>query len=1407
MSKIHPSVSDVAQSRVGTRIKGKWRVDKLLGVGGMGAVYAATHRNGSRVALKILHPQLSMLGDIRARFAREGYVANAVNHPGVVRVLDDDETEDGAAFLVMELLEGETADARARRLGGKLSLDDALIVADGLLDVLAAAHASGIVHRDIKPENVFLTKDNTAKVLDFGIARLRAVTLGEELDDGVVSGDSDAGGGAQQVPHLRTRTGVTIGTPAFMPPEQALGRTEDVDALSDLWAVGATLFALLSGRIVHDAKTHMEVVIAAATAQAKSLGAVAPDAPKSLVEVVDRALSFDKAERWPSARAMHQALRAAFPDRQRLRSAPVALASVHDRASPAMHGSEPPVSLGLGSQPPASAIGSGRWAEERKLATVLFADIVGFSALSNDLEPDAVRELANAFFEPLSREVEREGGTVMKYIGDGFMAVFGVPTAHEDDASRAARAALAMTTRVREIARERNHELALRVGINTGLVMVGTVGAGSRASADIMGATVNVAGRIQSAASPGDVLVAAATERLVHDRFDVESVPPVHVKGVADPVVMFRVTREREDDAASSVRLRSASGTPFFARHKELELLLRLYEASASPSAAASSGISGQGTMRVAEIVGEMGLGKGHLLKQLRIALGARDPAPHVLHATRLIAGAPLGFVGKMLRARFNVRVDESPEAVRGRVVDAVALAWTGNEVEDGREAGRLLADLVAPTPVAPLLETEISTDATRTVSAFSDWIRRLARQKPVVMLVEQVQWTDQGSLDLLQYLIRSLRRERVFLVISARPETTEHVPPWMTGSDIRTKIELMPFSEEVMERFLDDLFRQVPSFPRDVKREIIRRSEGNPDLCKELVRLLVDRGALTVDAHHVPTKWDKNRSAKLDLPDTVRGVLQARIDGLQPLHKEILKMASVIGRVFWVGALREVLPPGVSTDELAASLDTLRARELVKPQPSSSVSGERELSFATQALCDASYELVPRAQSIAAHRKVAEWLSARGELWEGGHANLAAHLEAAGEKSRARRLYLNAARHAVSVCAYPEAVGFFERVTNLWSPASPASGATAESSNDDRIARAGVLRERAVAECRTGRFEEALRSLDGAEADFRAAGVADDDAVHAWVLLERGSVLKEYGRIVESIETLTRAIEMCRLQPAPSVLQMRVYGARAFQLATKGDRDLAKKDVAEGLRIGTLLHMRDAAWYVAMARLKDAEGSIFFFGGDLAGAEEAFKASLELSELAGDAHGMPDGLVNLGGVAYTRGDHAAAAVYYERALAAAKKARWTAREAVGHSNLGQVKLALGEHEVAAQHLEIACRLGEEGGYLDVLADAARALAEVELARGAVDVAIERAAAAIAHAERSKTPSFLAMAHGAAMDVWLAKMHRDRDRNAFEKARQHKERACVILRQIGQEHTAEAVTRRFGQGSNATIDA
>jgi serine/threonine-protein kinase len=289
---LHTSVNEVVDARVGTLVRGKWTIDSLIGTGGMAAVYAATHRNGNRVALKVLHVQLSVDNNLRTRFKREGYVANTVTHPGVVRVLDDDITDDGAAFLVMELLEGETAAMRSDRLGGRLPIQDAIAILDGLLDVLSAAHGLGVVHRDIKPENIFFTHEREVKVLDFGIARLQD----QARKSGAVSASATAG---------------AMGTPAFMPPEQALGRMDEVDALSDVWAAGATMYTLLSGVLVHDYNTPNEVLIAAATRPAPPLASVAHDIPDEICEVVDRALAFNKAQRWSSARAMQYALRQA----------------------------------------------------------------------------------------------------------------------------------------------------------------------------------------------------------------------------------------------------------------------------------------------------------------------------------------------------------------------------------------------------------------------------------------------------------------------------------------------------------------------------------------------------------------------------------------------------------------------------------------------------------------------------------------------------------------------------------------------------------------------------------------------------------------------------------------------------------------------------------------------------------------------------------------------------------------------------------------------------------------------------------------------------------------------------------------------------------------------------------------
>ena len=275
-----------ARLRLGVVLRGKYRLDRVLGVGGMAAVYKATHRNQAEFAIKMLHPELSIIEDIRNRFLREGYAANSVKHPGVVRIVDDDVAEDGAAFLVMELLDGIGCDQLAPA-GGRVPLDVACSIALELLEVLGAAHAQGIVHRDVKPANLFLLRDGSVKVLDFGIARVR----------------DTMGSGAHA-----TGTGMLLGTPAFMAPEQAVGKASDVDARVDIWAVGATIFGLTSGENVHDAETAPQLLVKLATQQPRSLAAVVPNAPPAIVAAVDRSLVLDKTHRWPTAEAMRDAL-------------------------------------------------------------------------------------------------------------------------------------------------------------------------------------------------------------------------------------------------------------------------------------------------------------------------------------------------------------------------------------------------------------------------------------------------------------------------------------------------------------------------------------------------------------------------------------------------------------------------------------------------------------------------------------------------------------------------------------------------------------------------------------------------------------------------------------------------------------------------------------------------------------------------------------------------------------------------------------------------------------------------------------------------------------------------------------------------------------------------------------------
>jgi serine/threonine protein kinase len=284
-----------ADGRVGQTLNGKWLIERVIDVGGMATVYEARHRNGRRAAIKVLHPSSAANPEMHRRFLREGYAANKIGHPGAVAILDDEVAEDGSPFLVMELLEGHSLSGRLAQIGGKLPFAETLGITGQVLEVLDMAHANGIIHRDVKPGNIFVTNTGHAKLLDFGLARIR---------DGVLS----------SVPTL---TGIVMGTAGYLAPEQARGQPDEVDPRTDIFAVGAVMFRAIAGRTIHDQPNPMDALIAAMKDPAPKLADVVPGAAPALAAVVDRALAFEKTSRWRSAREMREALRGVYASLQR----------------------------------------------------------------------------------------------------------------------------------------------------------------------------------------------------------------------------------------------------------------------------------------------------------------------------------------------------------------------------------------------------------------------------------------------------------------------------------------------------------------------------------------------------------------------------------------------------------------------------------------------------------------------------------------------------------------------------------------------------------------------------------------------------------------------------------------------------------------------------------------------------------------------------------------------------------------------------------------------------------------------------------------------------------------------------------------------------------------------------------
>jgi class 3 adenylate cyclase/tetratricopeptide (TPR) repeat protein len=597
-------------------------------------------------------------------------------------------------------------------------------------------------------------------------------------------------------------------------------------------------------------------------------------------------------------------------------------------------------------------------AEERKLATILFADVIGSTDLGEQLDPERLRALLQEYFAAMSRVIQEWGGTVEKYIGDAILAVFGVPTAREDDAVRALQAATDMLATLERLngGFEARHgvRLGVRIGVNTGEVLA-PVGARPAGQFLVSGDPVNVAARLEQSAEPGTVLVGERTWSAAKHAFEFADPVSLAVKGKAEPLAARRLGRPVATEPEKELRLQA----PMIGRERELETLLGLLDEAIETE-----------QPRFVVLSGPAGIGKSRMLREFIASANAAHPGLDVLRGRCLAAGHGITFwaPGEVLRQACDISLDEPAEsaATKLRNTTSALLAPLGLRPADLDETIFALADSANLALPGNPLEAMDPESAGEVISrAWARFLTALGMRSPTAVLLEDLHWADERVVELLDLLAGRLRG-RLVVVATARPEFIESHPGFGTAEDV-TMIPLRPLTDVQTDRLAAELLGESGAL-QALLAEVRQKAEGNPFFLEEILQRLVDEGALVQE----DGRWRATeRAATVTLPDTIHGLLAARIDGLPPDEKALLQQAAVVGRIFWPGSLRSA----ESDKPVAETLRSLERRGLVSARPVSTIEGEREYTFRHVLIRDVAYASVPKARRARAHAEVGRWI------------------------------------------------------------------------------------------------------------------------------------------------------------------------------------------------------------------------------------------------------------------------------------------------------------------------------------------------------------------------------------------------------------------------------------------------
>jgi class 3 adenylate cyclase/tetratricopeptide (TPR) repeat protein len=741
----------------------------------------------------------------------------------------------------------------------------------------------------------------------------------------------------------------------------------------------------------------------------------------------------------------------------------------------------------------------GETRKERKVVTCLFADLVGFTARAESLDPEDVEAILRPYHHRLRSELERHGGTVEKFIGDAVMALFGAPTAHEDDPERAVRAALA----IRDWAREEG-ELEVRIGITTGEALV-LLGARPEAGEGMAsGDVVNTASRLQSAAPTNAILVDESTYRATQRAIDYGEAEPVAAKGKVEPV---RVWEPLEARARFGAEI-AVPQTPLVGRQGERELLARALDRARN-----------ERSVQLVTIVGVPGIGKSRLVAEL-FQLVVDNPELVTWRQGRSLPygdGVTYWALGEMVKNQAGILETDTVEQATEKL-HAEVVRLFGGEAEARSVEARL--GLLIGLEVRP----EQSED--QRAESFYAWRRffeELADNRPAVLVFEDLHWADDDLLDFVDHLVDWATDVPLLCVCTARPEILERRPAWGGGKPNSSTISLSPLSDDDTARLIGALLERA-LLPAEQQATLLARAGGNPLYAEQFARMLAERG----DGDELP------------LPETVQGIIAARLDGLEPKEKALLQDAAVIGKVFWAGALAQI--DGRDRSAVDQSLHALARKEFVRRQRRPSLEAESEYAFLHLLVRDVAYGQIPRAARSEKHRAVAEWMAALGRPED--HSEVVAHhyleaLEYARSAGRADPALEQGARHALrragdralALSAFSAAVRFYEAALDLW----PA----------DEAERAYVLFGLGAA--RFHAEEAGLAELE--EACGALLGHGDPEtAAEAQVLVSR---LDTSSQISQA--RLERALELVRERPR-SRSKVLVLANLAYRAASLGD-------------------------------------------------------------------------------------------------------------------------------------------------------------------------------------------------------------------------------------------------------------